>query len=356
MAIALTVIIPTYRRSAYLIEALQSVIAQKTRFSFEILVLDNACDSTLHGEVERVAADSLVPVRYIPVPEIGLHNGRNTGAKAARGEFLVFVDDDIIAVSGWLQAIVDAFNDHSVHLVGGPSWPLYEGNLPDWLDAFWQTSVDSKRLCNKYLSLQDFGREPCEIYPDFIWGLNFAIRKETLHKLGGFRPDSVPWVMRRFRGDGEMAVTHNARSLGLKALYHPGALVFHRVPQNRMTLEYFTRRAYLNGISESFTDIRSNGVIKPTTSSGSFFDWKAPLRRAKQLARQYLMPEQPHPSEPSHGIKTKVRAAYQAGYDYHQNEVRKDPALLAWVLKLDYWEGVIPHSSEPRNKMARRKK
>jgi glucosyl-dolichyl phosphate glucuronosyltransferase len=305
--------------------------------------------------VESIAARLPVSVRYIPVPEIGLHNGRHAGAKAAKGEILIFVDDDIIAADGWLKAIVDTFKNREIHLVGGPIEPLFESNPPNWLEAFWETASPEKRWCI-YLSLLNFGRKPIEIDPVFIFGANFAIRRETLNKLGGFHPDSLPGDLKRFRGDGETAVTRKAGQLKLKAFYQPDAMVYHHVPQNRLTSAYFEQRAFLQGISNSFTAIRNNSGIEPIKNSGVIFDWKAYLRRLKLEGKKLLKQEDSPTQEQSNKIKTKVRAALRAGFEYHQNEVRNDPALLEWVLKSDYWDGLLPLPHKYQNKILRKRK
>jgi glycosyltransferase involved in cell wall biosynthesis len=346
MAICASVAIPTYQRSAFVLNALQTILAQKTDFAYEVLILDNDCDSTIKVEVEHMASSVSIPVIYVPVPELGLHNGRHSGARHAKGQILVFVDDDIIADRNWLQAIVDTFHDPDVHLVGGRNLPLYEEEPPAWLEALWTQNPDGTRWCG-YLSLLDFGEQYREIDPGFVWGVNFAIRKKSLVDLGGFHPDGVPWELRRFRGDGESAVSREAEKRGLKAIYQPKALIYHRVPKSRMTIEYFERRAYLQGISDSFTMIRSNGGLMLPQVSSHRFDWKAPLRRAKRLARRLLKPEQPQPLEPYQEIKARIRAAYQAGFEYHQNEIRNDPRLLEWVLKPDYWVGHISQFANP---------
>jgi hypothetical protein len=40
--------------------------------------------------------------------------------------------------------------------------------------------------------------------------------------------------------------------------------------------------------------------------------------------------------EPFEEIKAKIREAYQSGWDFHQSEVKKDQALLDYVLKTNY--------------------
>jgi len=334
MVVSASVAIPTCQRSALVLHALQSIIAQHTNFAFEVLVLDNGCDKALQGEVEQIAEQTVVPVRYIPVPEIGLHNARHAGVEEAKSDILVFVDDDIVAAEGWLQAIVDTFDDSDVHLVGGRSVPRYDEAPPPWLEAFWTRNPDGNGWCD-LLSLADYGDEEREIDPMFIWGVNFAIRKKTLVSLGGFHPDNVPWELRRYRGDGESAVSREVKRLGLRAVYQPAAVVYHVVPRSRLTVEYFERRSYLQGISDSYTRIRLDHGLVTSRIPG----WKSLLRKLKRLVKVGLQLSSPDPYQE---IKARVRRAYQAGREFHQNEVRRDPELLKWVLRKNYWDGRLP--------------
>jgi glycosyltransferase involved in cell wall biosynthesis len=329
-----SVIIPTYQRNEFLLNALQSIVRQKADFDFEVLIIDNGCDRNLRIDVERIAHQVTIPLRYFPVREIGLHNGRHAGTRQAQSDILVFVDDDIIASSGWLQAIRDSFLDPEVNLVGGRNLPRYEEEPPAWLEAFWIRSPDGTSRCG-HLSLVDYGEQEHEIDPMLIWGVNFAIRRNILISLGGFHPDGFPWELRRYRGDGESYVTLEAKRVGIKSIYNPKILVYHIVPKNRLTVEYFERRSYLQGISDSYAKLRSDrGLIKTNVP-----DWKPLLRKVKQLIWKNFQRISP---DAFHEVKTRISRAYQAGYIFHQSEVRKDPELLKWVLKEDYWDSRLP--------------
>jgi glycosyltransferase involved in cell wall biosynthesis len=337
MPVCVSVAIPTYQRSVALLGTLQSIIAQETDSEFEVLVLDNGCDMALQAEVDRIAKQAPISVRYLPVPEIGLHNGRHAGVAAAQGDNLVFVDDDIIAQQGWLQAIADAFDDPVVHLVGGRNLPRYETEPPSWLAAFWRRSSDGASWCGQ-LSLLDYGDKERRIDPAFIWGLNYSIRKKTLLSLGGFHPDGLPWGLRRYRGDGESAVSREAKRAQLTAVYQPKALVYHVVSPNRLTVEYFERRGTLQGISHSYASIRMDNGLGISGMSDRK-SGQSSFREMKRYARALLRSFSPDPYKE---IKFRVDQAYEAGYKFHQNEVRNDPRLLEWVLKENYWDGRLP--------------
>jgi GT2 family glycosyltransferase len=79
-------------------------------------------------------------IRYIfDHPEPGLLTGKHRGALEAKykGELLVFVDDDIEATSGWLQAILETFKSPRVELVGGRNLPKFVVQPPEWLESFY---------------------------------------------------------------------------------------------------------------------------------------------------------------------------------------------------------------------------
>ena len=335
--VSASVIVPTYKNPALLFDALKSIIAQQTYFEYEVLILDNSCDLVLRAEVENVAGKRGDQVRYIPVPEIGLHSGRHAGIKEAKSDILVFVDDDINAAQGWLQAIMDTFDDPNVCLVGGRNLPGYKEEPPNWLEAFWTRNPDGTAWCG-LLSLLDYGNEQVEINPNFIWGVNFSIRKKTLVSVGGFHPDGFPWELRRYRGDGETAVTREVERMGFKAVYQPAATVCHIIPGSRLTIEYFERRNFLQGISDSYTRIHADHGHMPSKGS----DWKSPLRIVKRFIGQWISHVSPDPYQV---IRARISQAYQAGYKFHQHEVRRDPELLKWVMKEDYWDGRLSHKS-----------
>lgn len=360
----ITVAMPTNKVPESPTAALQSLVVQKTDFAYEILVLDNGCDVLLRGALESIGKCSPATVQYIPVPDPGLHCGRNAAVMHAQSDLLVYVDDDIVAAPGWLQAIVDTFRDTEAHLVGGRSLPRYEAEPPDWLEAFWSHSPNGRHSCG-YLSLLDMGDESFEIDSDYIWGLNFAIRKQTLKILGGFHPDGMPWEFRRYRGDGESSVTRKAKALGLKAIYQPDALVYHCVPNSRLTVEYFERRAFLQGISNSYSAIREARGPVP-------LPWAPPLPEPWTVGVGRLVRKLPHYArhprwhgrnflrrwlaEPAPAVtvelnetavvKERVNQAYRAGYEFHHNAVAQNADLLAWVLRENYWDCRLPDSNK----------
>ena len=296
-------------------------------------------------------------IRYLLEPEPGLLSGRHRGALESDGEILVFLDDDIEASAGYLHAILDAFQDPAVQLVGGANLPNYESEPPAWVESFWSTTPYGGRMC-VFLSLLDLGGNTIEIHPNYILGLNFAIRRRALFNLGGFHPDCVPDALQRFQGDGETGLTMKAFAQGYKAVFTPGARVYHFISASRMTPEYFERRAYYQGVCDSYSRIRREGRVTKMQWHLVFTSQfrrtrqlaRAAVRRAKRLyVREFRRIATATQGETSPAndmqvvaIQQRVQRAYQAGFEFHRDAVSRNPELLAWVLRSDYWDYHLP--------------
>jgi glycosyltransferase involved in cell wall biosynthesis len=331
--VSLSIIIPTRNRGLFLKEALDSILSQTLGAGeFEILVIDNgSTDITAEIAKEFIAKSN--QIRYFFVSEPGLHVGRHLGAQEAKGEILVYVDDDIIATSGWVKAIKDAFNDPKIALVGGKILPKWEGDVPDWINLF-KSEVEYGWTIG-YLSLLDFGDVLKEIPAYYVYGCNFSIRKSVLYECGGFHPDSMPQELIRYRGDGETALSLTVTQKGYKAIYEPKATVYHRVPPERLTIDYFCRRAFNQGISDSYTEIRQKhglGNIGTGNSQKTSLLSKI-LKKVLQLFMYWktkLVSEQ-------YPIEIQIRKVYEEGKTYHREQVAEDPKLLEYVLKDKYY-------------------
>ena len=96
-----------------------------------------------------------------------------------------------------------------------------------------------------------------EIKSPNIWGCNMAVRKSVLFEIGGFNPDGIGdkrsiWL----RGDGECGMENKILTRGLKLFYDPQAWLFHRIPQSRLTPDYFYWRLFIQGIDDSYCYVR----------------------------------------------------------------------------------------------------
>ncbi len=109
----MSVIIPSYNRSALLTEAICSVIKQTYRPIECIVVDDGSTDNT--GEVVgglQNKCDSSFVLKYISQANAGVQAARNTGTAAAGGEFIQYLDSDDLLYPPKIERQVEYFNRH----------------------------------------------------------------------------------------------------------------------------------------------------------------------------------------------------------------------------------------------------
>ncbi len=335
----LSVIIPTRNRATYLADLLDSLAAQEpVAFDWEVIVVDNASTDNTPEVARQKAATLPIPIRYVREPNLGLHHGRHRGAKEASGTFLGYLDDDMLLAPTWIQGVTLAAQGQADAVVGR-ILPHWKAQPPAWVKALATEGIDN------HLGLLNLGTATRPVEPVMVLGGNAFLPRQTLFELGGFHPDGVPSDLLRYRGDGETGLMMKFKQKGLRSWYDPRATAYHIIGANRLTVEYICQRAYRQGISDSFTQIRAAHGLGESPFSGhslSYYLERLRTMRPTQAAQAImckvgralgLASFLPH-----HEIREQIAQAYREGWQFHQDEVQHDPALLAYVLKPTYLE------------------
>jgi hypothetical protein len=203
------------------------------------------------------------------------------------------------------------------------------------LPYFWKDSKGGKTC--EWLSLIELGNRKIEIHPTSVWGLNFCIRKKTFIMLGGFHPDSMPAHLQKYQGDGETGLTLKAVVKKLKCIYCPSIQVFHIISKERLNLEYFKRRAFFQGVCNSFTELRRQHFKKNISSAiEKLRKILSPIKKQfKKAGTSHL------PSEIKYIIH-ELEQEQERGFQFHQHAFKSDEKVKQWVLKKDYWDYKLP--------------
>lgn len=106
-----SVIIPTYNRSQFIELTLQSFVRQNFDVQqFEIIIADNNSTDSTKDVINRfIENNKNVSLTYFIEKNQGVHYARNSAAKKARGEYLYFTDDDMIAEPDLLKELLYLF-------------------------------------------------------------------------------------------------------------------------------------------------------------------------------------------------------------------------------------------------------
>jgi GT2 family glycosyltransferase len=196
-----SVIVCTLNGAATIGETLDAVERLEHSDVEAIVVDDGSTDAT----AEIVAAHPRV--RLIRTPNRGLSAARNTGLRAATGEFVAYLDDDAYPDPHWLDYVALALRDDSPHAgVGGP-------NLPVPRDGLVAESVANAPGGPVHVLLSD-------TIAEHIPGCNMAFRRDRLEAIGGFDE--------RFRVAGDdVDVCWRLQERGWTLGFHPSAVVWH---------------------------------------------------------------------------------------------------------------------------------
>jgi GT2 family glycosyltransferase len=237
-----SIVIPTRGRPAYLEVALSSIAPQARAAGAEVLVIDDAGASPEgRRQAERFGA------RYEPHErELGLNVARNTGVERSGGELVVFVDDDVEAGPGWLNALLTAAREHpDVDVLAGQIRPRLEGREP--------------RTCGREgppITTLRLGGSDTDT--EYAWGANMAIRRAALARVGAFDVSLA-------HGGDEQEWQDRLRALepGARVLYVAGAAVDHRRTGQDSRLRALARTAYARGRAARRFDTRRGRAPSP---------------------------------------------------------------------------------------------
>jgi len=238
-AIIYSVIIPTYNRSSSLLRLLTSLEnISFPRNRWEIVVVDNNSTDDTRIKVKEYWKVNDINISYVYEKRLSFTVARRTGAEHARGDILVYIDDDVSVGKEWLKSIEEGFLNNNIGMVGGPIKPKYEEKPPKWVTE----------MNGIWLSLFDLGNHIQDV--ERIPGPNLSIKKKVLDELGGFPPDTIgvesegksEVIEKIYVGPGDWGLCQKVRSAGYRIIYHPKAIVYHHIPPIRLTREWWKSR------------------------------------------------------------------------------------------------------------------
>jgi len=250
-----TVVLASYNRPEMLRQAVASIQAQ-TYKNIEILVVDDG--STL-SEMKKVLADlEGEGVRVVRQENQYLGAARNNGARVAKGTYIVFLDDDNLALPAMVSSLVTAArrSDAKIAVNGHYIWRASETDtMPS----------DFSRL-----------KSWCPVGPAVMAGLkgnvfgnaNFLIAKDTFFALSGFTEDRAGWEDYEFHAKSAIA--------GVSYVVVPEPLMLYRIHSNTEQMSQMAenlnfqrvKRAYKSLLEESSNVMRGDYIADDRFDGG----------------------------------------------------------------------------------------
>lgn len=175
---SLSIVIATLNREQVLCNTIRSVFEKSQGRSFELIVVDQ---SEAHEEsTTRYLAALGDRIVYRRVSYKSLPRARNEGLSLARGEVVLFIDDDVEILPGFFDGHLAPYADPRVWVVTGPT-PL----SGERIKSRHEISDEEYRglLADDKLFIHvDFDHAPCS----WAVGCNFSVRKSAALGVGAF--------------------------------------------------------------------------------------------------------------------------------------------------------------------------
>jgi glycosyltransferase involved in cell wall biosynthesis len=236
-SIKISVIICSYNRADYIINAIDSLYRQTLeKNAFEVFVVDNnSSDNTAELVQSYIKQHADGNIIYLTEENQGASFARNTGASFAKGALVCFMDDDAIAEKDYLERIVTFFENHpDATGLGGRIIPKYIPAKPAWMSYHVSSLVGNFEYSNQ-VEIFKRGKYPLES--------NMIVLKKDFDAIGGFNT-ALPGVKGTLRigGEGKDFFLRLQRSGGI-VYYDPLIIVQHVVEVKKLTPHYMYRIA-----------------------------------------------------------------------------------------------------------------
>ncbi len=252
-----SLIIINRNHAQFTLECLRAV--EKTKYSnCEIVLVDNgSSDKELEVLEKKRVNSKRYPINLIKLSQNqGFARAGNVGAKAARGEFLVFLNNDALVTPNWLMPLVDLLESDPLIAVCQPKLRSnvskeyfdYAGGAGGFLDMFGYPYTRGRVFdsIEKDRGQYDNG---CEI--SWACGACMAIKRDVFWQLNGFDEYFFAYYE-------EIDLCVRIKRKGYKILYCPNSLVYHY--GSATANENLTYKTYLNHHNNLYFVIKNYSV------------------------------------------------------------------------------------------------
>lgn len=180
-----SVIVPTYRRPEQLGRLLAGLLQQDIpSHQYEIIVVADGFSSPCRGAVERLAERAVVSVKYFAKSHGGPAAARAFGAGQARGELLIFVDDDMLIGTDFVREHVAAHREVGPVAVNCEfAWKLEA--RPESFRRWYARRVEEWTAARR-AALWQLGDGLFGIPNVLLTTANISVAREDYDRVGGF--------------------------------------------------------------------------------------------------------------------------------------------------------------------------
>jgi len=234
-----SVIVATRNRRQSLSRFLDALRALPKQPAWELIVVDNASVDGTASLLSSVAEDLPILVFNEELP--GKSRALNRGLQHARGEIVLFTDDDVVPDQNWLTALHRASLAYpDANVFGGRILVDYE-RIPRWI-------VNSYNLRTILTSEQDLGRDIRWFAEDqYPIGPNLAVRRRSMKHGSAVWPVNLGPGTKVPVGDERAFLMQLSHAESRDRLYIPDSIVRHQLKGRQLGFVSALTRSFLGG-------------------------------------------------------------------------------------------------------------
>ncbi len=228
--------INTHKRPALLKKLLQSLDNQllDPNWELEIIIVDNDTLEEGRPVVDEMVKTSTLNIKYYTQPIKNISITRNKGVEMAKGDLIMFIDDDGYADNRWIFEMANCLKKYNADGVFGTVYPYFDKGVPELFikGKFFDRLIQNTGEPSKYKRTT-----------------NCLIKKDVLNTISGpFDPKDG------LTGGEDANLFEKIQRNGAKLVFCKEGVVYDHVPFNRANIKWLTQRKFRTG--KGFTSIK----------------------------------------------------------------------------------------------------
>lgn len=163
----LSIIIPVYNAANYIDICIESILNQKTDYSYEVIIIDDGSTDDSISHIEKYSKND--KIRFFGQSNLGQSTARNSGIYNSLGKYLMFVDSDDLLMPNAIEALMSTAESTNSDITEGSIVRFYKEITDEMIyESKGKNHIESD-LKNKLFVLTTYGYSVAKIFKRELW-------------------------------------------------------------------------------------------------------------------------------------------------------------------------------------------